>query len=168
MFKQARAIALPVTVAGIIPMLILTRYPPNAGWGLSAPLNLLPAMTGLALIVAGLTLILTTVSMFITLGKGTLAPWDPPRKLVITGSYRYVRNPMISGVVALVLGQAVLIGSFPLLLYALAVFVINAVYIPLSEEPGLRKRFGVDYDDYVRHVPRWVPRRTPYKSDFDT
>jgi protein-S-isoprenylcysteine O-methyltransferase Ste14 len=119
------------------------------------------------LIAAGLTLILTTVRMFITLGKGTLAPWDPPRKLVITGSYRYVRNPMISGVVALVLGQALLLGSIPLLLYALAVFVINAVYIPLSEEPGLRKRFGADYDDYVRHVPRWVPRRTPYKSDFD-
>jgi protein-S-isoprenylcysteine O-methyltransferase Ste14 len=69
---------------------------------------------------------------------------------------------MISGVVALVLGESLLLGSFHLLLYALFVFAINAVYIPLSEEPGLRRRFGQSYDDYMRHVPRWLPRRTPY------
>lgn len=165
MFKQARAIALPVTVAGIIPALILNRYPPNAGWGLAAPLNILPSVFGAALIAVGLTLILTTIRMFVTHGKGTLAPWDPPQKLVVKGSYRYVRNPMISGVVALVLGQGLMLGSSPLLLYALLVFAINAVYIPLSEEPGLRRRFGQPYDDYARQVPRWLPRRTPYQPE---
>jgi protein-S-isoprenylcysteine O-methyltransferase Ste14 len=162
MFKQARALALPVTVAGVIPALILTLYQPTVGWGLAAPLNILPMLAGLALIGAGLYLNLATVRMFVTIGKGTLAPWDPPKKLVITGIYRYVRNPMISGVVALVFGESVLLGSFPLLLYALLVFAINAVYIPLSEEPGLRRRFGQSFDDYMRHVPRWLPRRTPY------
>ena len=162
MVKQTRAIVLPVTVAGIIPALILTSYPPRPGWGLAAPLSYVPMLVALALIAAGLTLILTTIRMFVTLGKGTLAPWDPPQKLVVTGIYRYVRNPMISGVVALILGQALLLGSFPLLLYALVVFAINAVYIPLSEEPGLRRRFGQPYDDYTSQVPRWLPRRTPY------
>ena len=162
MFKQARALALPVSIAGIIPALILARYPANAGWGLAAPLNLLPILAGLLLIAAGLFLILRTIRMFVTLGKGTLAPWDPPQKLVVIGIYRYVRNPMISGVVALVLGQALVFGSSALLIYALIVFAINAVYIPLSEEPGLRRRFGQPYDDYTRQVPRWVPRRTPY------
>ena len=162
MFKQARAIALPVTVAGIIPALILSRYPPAPGWGLDAPLHILPMLAGLALIGAGLYLVLATIRMFVTIGKGTLAPWDPPQKLVVTGIYRYVRNPMISGVIALVAGQALLLGSVPLLLYALLIFAINAVYIPLSEEPGLRRRFGQSYDDYASEVPRWLPRRTPY------
>ena len=163
MFKQARAIAMPVTVAGIIPTLILASSPPNIGWGLAAPLNVLPALAGAALIAAGLYLILTTIGMFIAVGKGTLAPWDPTRKLVVTGVYRYVRNPMISGVVAVLSGEGVLFGSPPLLLYALFVFAANAVYIPLSEEPGLRRRFGQAYDDYARQVPRWLPRRTPYQ-----
>lgn len=164
MFKQARAIAMPVTVAGIIPALILASNPSNSGWRLAAPLNVLPVLAGVALIAAGLYLILTTIMMFIAIGKGTLAPWDPTRKLVVTGVYRYVRNPMISGVVAVLLGEGVLFGSL-LLLYALFVFVANAVYIPLSEEPGLRARFGQQYDDYVRHVPRWLPRRTPYQPE---
>jgi protein-S-isoprenylcysteine O-methyltransferase Ste14 len=165
MFKQARALALPVTVAGIVPALILTRNPPTVVWGLAAPLNILPILVALVLIGAGLYLILATVKMFVTIGKGTLAPWDPPKRLVVSGIYRYVRNPMISGVVALVLGESVLLGSFHLLLYALFVFAINAVYIPLSEEPGLRRRFGQSYDDYMRHVPRWLPRRTPYIAE---
>jgi protein-S-isoprenylcysteine O-methyltransferase Ste14 len=165
MFKQARAIALPVTVAGMIPALILTRYLPNPGWGLAAPLNVLPTLAGVALIAAGLYLILTTIGLFVTLGKGTLAPWDPPQKLVVTGIYCYVRNPMISGVVAVLFGQALLFSSFPLLLYAGFVFAANAVYIPLSEEPGLRRRFGHQYDDYARQVPRWLPRRTPYTPE---
>lgn len=165
MFKQARAIALPVTVAGIIPALILTGYPPTVGWGLAAPLGLVSVIAGLTLIAGGLYLILATVRMFATIGEGTLAPWDPPKQLVVTGIYRYVRNPMISGVVALVLGEALLLGSFRLLLYALLVFAINAAYIPLSEEPGLRRRFGQPYDNYTRHVPRWLPRRTPYNPE---
>lgn len=165
MFKQARAIALPVTVAGIVPALILTRFSPNVGWGMAAPLALVAVIAGLALTAAGLYLILATVRMFATIGEGTLAPWDPPQKLVVTGIYRYVRNPMISGVVALVLGEALLLGSIPLLLYALLVFAINAVYIPLYEEPGLRRRFGQPYYDYARQVPRWLPRRTPYNPE---
>lgn len=162
MFKQARAIAMPVTVAGIMPALILASSPPDIGWGLAAPLNMIPVLAGAALIAAGLYFIVMTIGMFIAIGRGTLAPWDPTRKLVVTGVYRYVRNPMISGVVAVISGKSILFGSVALLLYALFVFAANAVYIPLSEEPGLRARFGAQYDDYARHVPRWVPRRTPY------
>lgn len=101
------------------------------------------------------------MSLFFTLGHGTLAPWDPPRRLVLRGPYQHVRNPMISGVVALLLGEALWFQSPAVLLWAGVFLLINAVYIPRLEEPGLARRFGADYAAYCRHVPRWLPRRTP-------
>lgn len=163
MAKQFRAFMLPITVTGLIPLLLIsTTKTINIGWGLPSPTHLLPILLGLMLIAGGLGLMIMTIRMFITIGKGTLAPWDPTRRLVVVGIYRYVRNPMISGVCAVVLGEAVLFGSLPLLTWALIVIAVNLVYIPLSEEPGLRKRFGAEYDEYARSVPRWIPRRTPW------
>ena len=101
--------------------------------------------------------------MFSTVGEGTLAPWDPPRKLVVTGVYRYVRNPMISGVMSIVLGEGILLGSMPILELCAFFAALNGVYIPLSEEPGLAARFGQSYLLYKRHVPRWIPRFTPWE-----
>ena len=95
-------------------------------------------------------------------GKGTLAPWDPPRRLVVRGPYAYVRNPMISGVVFVLFGEALLLLSRPHLEWALLFLLINAVYIPLLEEPLLRERFGDEYREYSRHVPRLMPRLTPW------
>jgi protein-S-isoprenylcysteine O-methyltransferase Ste14 len=99
-----------------------------------------------------------TVSLLERIGKGTLAPWDPTSRLVVSGPYRYVRNPMISGVLAVILGEAALFGSLPLLVWFGVVFAVNAVYFPLVEEPGLRRRFGEEYDAYRANVPRWLPR----------
>jgi protein-S-isoprenylcysteine O-methyltransferase Ste14 len=97
--------------------------------------------------------------------EGTLAPWNPPQRLVVRGIYRHVRNPMISGVLFIVLGEAVLAASLPLLgLFALAV-IVNAMSIPLSEEPGLAKRFGEEYEVYRRNVPRWIPRFRAWPDD---
>ena len=115
------------------------------------------AFPGAALIAAGLALWAWTVGLFARVGEGTLAPWDPTQRLVVRGPYRHVRNPMITGVVSILLGEAVLLGSRPLLLWALGFFAVNAVFIPLIEEPGLVRRFGDEYVRYRESVPRWLP-----------
>jgi len=147
---------LPVTVTIVVPGLILWR----TGAGL-APWAL--ATVGVALIGIGLALVTWTVSLFARIGKGTLAPWDPTSRLVVAGPYRHVRNPMISGVLTVLLGEAALFGSLPLLVWFGGAFAVNAVYFPLVEEPGLRERFGEDYDAYCANVPRWLPRLRPWE-----
>jgi len=109
-------------------------------------------------------LFVASLRRFATEGEGTLAPWDPPRRLVVRGPYRYVRNPMISGVAFVALGLSLVLLSWPHLEWALLFFAINAVYIPLVEERGLRERFGAEYENYCRHVPRLVPRIHPWEA----
>jgi protein-S-isoprenylcysteine O-methyltransferase Ste14 len=99
-----------------------------------------------------------TIRLFVMVGKGTLAPWNPTQKLVVQGVYRHVRNPMISGVMFILLDEVFLAASLPLLIWFLIFVVANVVYIPLAEEPGLAKRFGEDYLTYKQNVPRWMPR----------
>jgi protein-S-isoprenylcysteine O-methyltransferase Ste14 len=115
-----------------------------------------------------LVLVVTTVRLFILIGKGTLAPWDPTQKLVVVGVYRHVRNPMISGVTAILLGEAITLGSVGLLIFCALFLATNMIYIPLSEEPGLIQRFGDDYRTYQQNVPRWIPRLTPWTSVSNT
>ena len=99
-----------------------------------------------------------------TEGDGTLAPWDPPRRLVVRGPYRFVRNPMISGVIFVLFSEALILRSLPLAAWAATFLVINLIYIPLSEEPMLRARFGDDYEEYCRHVRRFLPRVRPWQT----
>jgi protein-S-isoprenylcysteine O-methyltransferase Ste14 len=117
---------------------------------------------GVVLLGVGLVLFIAAVSRFIVDGKGTVAPWDPPRKFVVTGPYRFVRNPMISGVVFILFAEAALLRSQSLLAWALVFLAGNFVSIPLVEEPGLRARFGEPYDEYCRNVGRLIPRLTPW------
>jgi protein-S-isoprenylcysteine O-methyltransferase Ste14 len=145
-----------VTVTIVVPGLVLWRTGAElAPWPL--------ATVGVALIGIGLALVTWTVSLFARIGKGTLAPWDPTSRLVVIGPYRHVRNPMISGVLTVLLGEAALFGSLPLLVWFGAAFAVNAVYFPLVEEPGLRERFGGDYEAYCANVPRWLPRLRPWE-----
>ncbi|MCI0709700.1 MAG: isoprenylcysteine carboxylmethyltransferase family protein [Chloroflexi bacterium] len=160
----AAILALPFVVTIIVPTLLIGRDF-NIGWGLSFPFNLLPIGLGIALLCGGLWLFVMTIRLFFNVGQGTLAPWDPTRHLVVVGVYRYVRNPMISGVFSILLGKAILFGSLPVLIWALVFMAVNMIYMPLIEEPGLRDRFGAEYDEYVRHVPRWLPRRRPWTHD---
>jgi protein-S-isoprenylcysteine O-methyltransferase Ste14 len=149
--RQAAAVVLlPGTVAVLIPALLL-------GDAEVAPWPL--ALVGGAVLAFGLCMIAWTVALFAGAGRGTLAPWDPPERLVIRGPYRYVRNPMITGVVSVLLGEAALFASPAVLAWAGFVIALNAVYFPLIEEPDLRSRFGADYDAYAAHTPRWLPRR---------
>jgi protein-S-isoprenylcysteine O-methyltransferase Ste14 len=165
--KHIRAIlVLPGMVLLIIPGLIL--YPgefDTLGLWRSVPSSkvILPII-GILCVCLGLLLMIATIRLFVTVGKRTLAPWGPPQKLVVRGVYRYVRNPMISGVLLVLLGESVLRASLPLFCLFVVFLVVNIVYIPLSEEPGLVKRFGDEYLTYKRNVPRWIPRLSPWEA----
>ena len=165
MWKHLRAIILlPGVVTIVIPAAILWRAGTDS-WGLrqSFPASrLILPVVGVICICLGLLLMTATIRLFVTVGKGTLAPWEPPQRLVVQGVYRHVRNPMMSGALFVLLGEAVLTASLPLFCWFLVAGVVYTLYIPLSEEPGLVKRFGEEYLTYKRNVPRWVPRLTPW------
>ena len=112
--------------------------------------------------VIGFTLAIGSVRQFNRFGEGTPAPWNPPQKLVIQGPYKYVRNPMISGVLFILLAMSLFFQSWPLAGWLLFFFIANAFYFPFSEEKGLEKRFAQEYQTYKKNVPRWIPRFTPY------
>ena len=164
MSKHLKAIILlPFTVLIVVPAIIL-YYTGFSGIALQrpAPWNVLMLVGAAVFLVVGLVLFVTTVTLFAKIGRGTLAPWNPPQHLVVVGPYRYVRNPMISGVLFILLAEAVFFGSLPLLGMFAVAFIVNAIYIPLVEERGLKRRFGEEYRRYKQHVPRWIPRLTPY------
>jgi protein-S-isoprenylcysteine O-methyltransferase Ste14 len=164
-WRHLRAIGLcPGTVALAVPALIVWRTGASGvGWGLPGAFALLPVLLGVLLVGLGVALVAWTVSLFSTEGRGTLAPWDPTTRLVVAGPYRHVRNPMIGGVLCVLLGEAALLGSLPLLAWFAVVFAVNAVYFPLVEEPGLERRFGAAYGEYRANVPRWLPRLRPWE-----
>jgi len=165
-----RAIAsLPAVVTLVVPAFILWRAESvRPGGSLPVPWSWVLVLFGCALIVGGLRLMFQSISLFHRSGKGTLAPWNPPSRFVAVGVYRYARNPMISGVWCILLGESALFGS-PALLLWFALFALgNAVYMPLIEEPGLERRFGADYALYKQNVPRWIPRLTPWDGPGDS
>lgn len=156
-------LVLPVTMALIVPLWIARR----ASVAVTLPRTiaaLAVAGLGLGVFIVGALLFLACLGRFIDDGKGTLAPWDPPTQLVVKGPYAHVRNPMISGVLLVLIAEGLLLRSPPHLIWAGVFALFNAVYIPLLEEPSLRVRFGDAYEEYARHVPRLVPRITPWQG----
>lgn len=152
---------LPFTVTVLVPIWVARAKAVHFAWGQTvAPLALQAA--GAIVLSVGLVLFAASLRRFATEGRGTLAPWDPPRQLVVQGPYRFVRNPMISGVVLVLCGEAALLISPPHAIWALAFAAINLIYIPLFEEPQLAARFGESYREYCRHVPRLLPRLSPW------
>ena len=149
----------PGTIAGFVPWLISrwTVDPPFLG------LELLRA-TGVVLIAAGLVPLIDSFRRFAVEGLGTPAPVLPTQQLIVTGFYRHVRNPMYVGVVSAVLGQSLLFANAALLAYAAAVWLGFHVFVTAYEEPVLGRQFGKDYDEFRRHVPRWLPRLTPWHA----
>ncbi len=150
---------LPVNVLIVIPALILffsddRRELPSAG----------TAVLGGLFFCVGLFLVVSTMRLFWKEGLGTPAPWSPPSKLVVEGPYRHVRNPMISGVLFILMAEVCFFLNNGVALWFLLFALINAVYIPLVEEKGLEKRFGKSYLIYKENVPRWIPRLLPWKG----
>ncbi len=149
----------PGTVAGLVPWW-LSRWelgPPLLGL---APLRAL----GAVLVVAGAAALLDSVARFALRGLGTPAPVAPPGRLVVTGLYRHVRNPMYVAIVSAVLGQALMLGSTRVLAWALALWLGFHLFVVGYEEPTLRRSFGADYDAYRADVRRWIPRIAPWRG----
>jgi protein-S-isoprenylcysteine O-methyltransferase Ste14 len=165
LLRHALAIAaLPFTVAVVIPVWLAQRNGTTLTIA-ADPMSVTAQIGGIIVLAIGLVLFAASLRRFSSEGKGTLAPWDPPRRLVVNGPYRYVRNPMISGVIFVLFGEALLLRSPPHFSWALIFLAINLIYIPLSEEPGLRRRFGDSYIEYSRNVRRIIPRLRPWTPD---
>ena len=137
------------TFAALVCRPLDKLIPPRIPDGLVTP--------GVVLVLAGIGLVLTAVTSFIFRGRGTPAIFDPPQKFVPYGPYRFVRNPMYWGYVIMLLGLGLCLPSVSIVLFAMVAFLSIHTFVVLAEEPGLRKRFGQEYEDYCRTVPRWIP-----------
>jgi protein-S-isoprenylcysteine O-methyltransferase Ste14 len=161
-------ILLPGVMTVAIPAFLLDRQGYSfAATPLPFPLSVMPMLIGLALVISGLTLMFKTNDLFARVGKGTLAPWTPTKHMVVEGAYRHVRNPMITGVFCILLGEAAFFQSRPLLIWFGIFVLVNITFIPLLEERDLESRFGDEYLLYKKNVPRWIPRRKPWSPKFD-
>jgi protein-S-isoprenylcysteine O-methyltransferase Ste14 len=145
----------PAVVAGWIPYSI-------SRWRMQPPFLGLAAgrWAGGALAIAGFVVLLDSFARFALVGEGTPAPIAPTNRLVVSGLYRYVRNPMYLAVVGAIAGQALLFANAPLLAYALGVWLLFHLFVLGYEEPTLRRQFGDSYLTYQREVRRWWPRLT--------
>jgi protein-S-isoprenylcysteine O-methyltransferase Ste14 len=167
MNEQLRAIAgsiaflfvAPGIVAGLIPWWISGERmePPLLG---VEPVRWL----GILLLILGAVLLVETFARFALQGLGTPAPVAPTKSLVVTGSYRFVRNPMYVAVVSLILGQALLLGSLGTLVWGGVVWLTVHLFVLSYEEPTLSRTYGEQYERYRANVRRWIPRLTPWSA----
>ena len=149
---------LPFVVVALVPRWLMLGDAENVAIG-SAPLLAVGRVAGALLFAVGFSLFVWCVVLFARVGRGTLAPWDPTRRLVVVGPYRHVRNPMITAVCTMLAGEALFFHSARIGEWLLFVVAINHAYFLLLEEPGLDARFGDEYARYRAAVPRWLPRR---------
>jgi protein-S-isoprenylcysteine O-methyltransferase Ste14 len=149
----------PGTVAGVVPFWISRWRMRPAALGL-APVRWI----GGALIAAGLAVLLDSFARFALRGLGTPAPVAPPTRLVVTGPYRHVRNPMYVAILAVVGGQALLLGDPRLLAWGAILWAAFHLFVIGYEEPALRRTFGAEYDAFRASVPRWIPRLRAWRE----
>ena len=140
----------PGMFAGLIPLALL-RTGPQIRMGILSYLAFPLWMMGIAMLI-------WCFRDFLVKGRGTPAPIDPPKELVVSGLYNYVRNPMYVGVFLVILGHFLWFGFLNLLIYAVVVGVVFHSFVTLYEEPNLKNRFGAVYEDYLKRVPRWIPK----------
>jgi protein-S-isoprenylcysteine O-methyltransferase Ste14 len=148
-------VMVPGTVALLIPLRLISAVDARG----SLTLGIFRYL-GILLILAGALIYLRCAWDFTFEGKGTPAPVDPPKELVVQGLYKYVRNPMYVGVLSIVVGQAVWFESMVLFGYTALVCLLFCSFVMLYEEPVLRHKFGDSYERYSKTVPRWLPRLT--------
>ena len=155
---------LPGNVLVTIPLLIFLFTRNSHSYYLVNP-HIFLFYVAMFFLIMGLFLAIWSVRTFYTRGgEGTPGPWRPVSNLIIFGPYRYVRNPMILGAVALILFESALFASIPFLLWAIVFFVGNVIYFKIFEEKELIKRFGEDYKDYKNEVPMLFPKFTSYNK----
>jgi protein-S-isoprenylcysteine O-methyltransferase Ste14 len=156
---------LPFMVTVVVPRWLLWTDAAAIGWGGARAVDWASRAAGAVVFAVGFGLFAWCVWLFARVGQGTLAPWDPTQRLVAVGPYRHVRNPMISGVLLMLIGEALWWRSGALALLAGAFLLINHTYFLLSEEPGMQRRFGESYRLYRTRVPRWIPRFVPWRGE---
>jgi protein-S-isoprenylcysteine O-methyltransferase Ste14 len=147
-------ILFPLNVMGIIPALILWFTVKLESY----QFKIIQLALGGTLIILGLYIICITVFLFTVYGKGTPAPYSPPKILVAIGIYKFVRNPMMIGVWSVLIGETVLFMNVGILIWFMIFFFASILFVALWEEQDLEKRFGEPYRKYKKKVPRWVPR----------
>jgi len=152
----------PVTVAGAVPWWI-SRWRFEASVMGRWPLRVIGGL----LVVAGTLILLDSFARFALQGLGTPAPVFPTRHLVVTGLYRYVRNPMYVAVVAVIAGQSLMLGNVRVLEYSALVWLGVHLFVVAYEEPILRDSFGPEYERFCAGVPRWVPRLSPWRDYYN-
>jgi protein-S-isoprenylcysteine O-methyltransferase Ste14 len=153
-----------VIAPGIVVVYIPWRI---CRWHVEAPLAGIFSfrVLGGLLIAAGLFVLLDSFARFAFRGLGTPAPIFPTRHLVVSGLYRYVRNPMYLAVVSLILGQGLVFGDVRVLEYGIAVWAAFYLFVLVYEEPTLRNTFGSEYEDFCTNVNRWIPRTRPWSQN---
>lgn len=157
----AAILPLPFVASLLVPGLILAAGG-GGDWELGDGARGATIIAALAFLAAGLGLFAATVRLFASEGRGTLAPWDPPKRLVVRGPYRYLRHPMITGVALTLAGEALIASSSGIALWLAGFVLVNSIYLPLVEEPALVRRFGAEYERYMANVPRLIPRLRPW------
>ena len=149
-----RNVLFSVVVPGVGGVLVPWWILSSGGGGTPAPV----AWYAVVVIAAGAVLYLVCVSAFAVVGRGTPGLWDAPRRLVAVGPYRWVRNPIYLAALLAVLGEAWLFLSVPLLVYAGVMAIFFHLFVTGYEERTLRRTFSESYEQYIRTVPRWIPR----------
>jgi len=159
MFVLVRAITYAAVFIGFVLVYLPGRF---LSWsGIVAPTTTgAPQITGMIMVAVGTAIALWCVFTFVFIGKGTPAPFDPPRKLVIRGPYRFVRNPMYIGAGMTLAGAALYYESVSLLIYAAIFFAVAHLFVVAYEERVLHRSFGSEYEAYCRRVRRWLPKRS--------
>lgn len=155
----------PITMTVIIPLQIAASTNVHAA-NLESAAGIGSVLVGVGLVVAGLMMFGWTVLLFHRVGRGTLGVGKilgEPVRLVVRGPYQHVRNPMITAVVAILLGEAAVTASGWLLLWAVLFWIVIATFIRIWEEPHLNERYGRSYVDYRHNVSAWIPRTTPWR-----
>lgn len=147
----------PIVVAGVVPWR-LTRWKVNRPVPGGVPARFL----GIAMIGAGAAVLAEAFVSFALEGLGTPAPFAPPRRLVLGGMYRFVRNPMYLAIGSAIAGQGLLLGQRKLLWMVAAGAIPVNLFVRLYEEPALKRQFGAEFAGYARNVPRWIPRLRPW------
>jgi protein-S-isoprenylcysteine O-methyltransferase Ste14 len=158
-FVVVRAVVYAALFIGVVLVYLPGRFLAWSGIAERATTGA-PQVAGMIIVAIGTALALWCVLTFVFIGKGTPAPFDPPRKLVVRGPYRFVRNPMYIGAGMTIAGAAVYYESLSILSYTCLFFLITHLFVVLYEEPTLRRTFGDEYEAYFRRVRRWVPRRS--------
>ncbi|SHE31149.1 methyltransferase family protein [Alkalibacter saccharofermentans] len=159
--KHIISFLLPIVVCIAVPLVIIFFEISAVGDSLFNQ-NKAVLLLGIILLLVSCICFFIIVKFFISVSRSTIMPWNPSQRLIMTGPYAYVRNPMILSVITVLLGYSLVFASMRIFAFCFVFFIVNNLYFSLFEEPDLLKRFGKDYDHYKKNVPRWIPRAKPW------